>query len=155
MAPESRTTRRTCDSTSIGASEGRLQARLLTAPSFQDPVFRVKRPERFGKVIERFDHWPGRARHAWSRHVQAEEPAMQPTQDVRRYADGSIDFDFYRRQAARRQRLARRVLILRWVNHLSGLVSALGSLVARTARHLWPRPPATARFLRGKPQLAR
>jgi hypothetical protein len=36
---------------------------------------------------------------------------MQPTLDVRRHADGSIDFDFYRRRAMRRRRLARRTFV--------------------------------------------
>ena len=35
---------------------------------------------------------------------------MQPTLDVRRHADGTLDFDFYRRRAARRRRLTRRLL---------------------------------------------
>ena len=36
---------------------------------------------------------------------------MQPTLDIRRHGDGSIDFDFYRRRATRRRRLARRIII--------------------------------------------
>lgn len=36
---------------------------------------------------------------------------MQPDLDVRRHADGSIDFDFYRRRAMRRWRLARRMFV--------------------------------------------
>jgi hypothetical protein len=36
---------------------------------------------------------------------------MQPTLDVRRHADGSIDLDFYRRRAMRRRRLARRTFV--------------------------------------------
>jgi hypothetical protein len=38
-------------------------------------------------------------------------PTMQPTLDIRRHGDGSIDFDFYRRRAVRRRRLARRIMI--------------------------------------------
>jgi hypothetical protein len=48
---------------------------------------------------------------------------MQPNLDVRRHSDGSIDFDFYRRRAARQHRLARRLIIGRSI-----------ALVARSVR---------------------
>jgi hypothetical protein len=35
---------------------------------------------------------------------------MQPNPDVRRHSDGSLDFDFYRRRAARRRHLAQRLV---------------------------------------------
>ena len=42
-----------------------------------------------------------------------QEPIMQPTLDVRRHPDGSIDFDLYRRRAARRRLLAKRIAFRR------------------------------------------
>ena len=62
---------------------------------------------------------------------------MQPNLDVRRHADGSIDFDFYRRRASRRRRLSQRVLILLWVTYLNAMANELASLASRIARHLW------------------
>jgi hypothetical protein len=39
---------------------------------------------------------------------------MQLSTDIRRHADGSIDFDFYRRQAARTRREAKIDFTRRW-----------------------------------------
>jgi hypothetical protein len=35
--------------------------------------------------------------------------------DIRRHADGAIDFDFYRRQAKRRRRLTRQRVFRQWL----------------------------------------
>ena len=64
---------------------------------------------------------------------------MQPDLDVRRHADGSIDFDFYRRRAARQRRLSQRVLMLLWVSYFNGMANAFFSFATRTAHHLWSR----------------
>jgi hypothetical protein len=56
---------------------------------------------------------------------------MQPTLDIRRDSDGSIDFDFYRRRAKRRRRLARRMLLGRCLAAGGGLIGASGSAMAR------------------------
>jgi hypothetical protein len=55
---------------------------------------------------------------------------MQPTLDVRRHADGSIDFDFYRRRAMRRQRLARRTFVRRCLAAGPGIGKASAAVIA-------------------------
>jgi hypothetical protein len=67
---------------------------------------------------------------------------MQPVLDMRRHADGSIDFDFYRRRAARQRRLSQRVLMLLWVTYLSNMANAFLAFATRTAHHLWSRAHA-------------
>jgi hypothetical protein len=65
---------------------------------------------------------------------------MQPNLDVRRHLDGSIDFDFYRRRAARRHRLARRLIIGRYVALVTrsvrtGVAAAARLIAAMSYRH--------------------
>ena len=36
---------------------------------------------------------------------------MQPTLDIRRHGDGSIDYDFYRRRAKRQRRVTKRMIV--------------------------------------------
>jgi hypothetical protein len=66
---------------------------------------------------------------------------MQPTLNVHRHADGSIDFDFYRRQAARRRRLSRRAHTMLWVGFFMGMAKALASFATRAAGCLSSRRP--------------
>jgi hypothetical protein len=58
---------------------------------------------------------------------------MQPTLDIRRHADGSLDFDFYRRRAKRRRRLVKRMLVARFLAMGAGLAAAGASAMARLA----------------------
>jgi len=62
---------------------------------------------------------------------------MQPILAIRRHSDGSIDFDFYRRRAMRRRRLARRVFVrhcLTTVRHtVAATVSAIAGQMIKTA----------------------
>jgi hypothetical protein len=52
------------------------------------------------------------------------EMIMQPTLEIRRHGDGSIDYDFYRRRAMRRRRLARRLLAKHYLSAAGRLASA-------------------------------
>jgi hypothetical protein len=66
--------------------------------------------------------------------------AMQPTLDIRRHGDGSIDFDFYRRRAMRRRRLTRRMLVKRRLTVGRRIVSKSVFIVANPKIFLsWPR----------------
>ena len=49
---------------------------------------------------------------------------MQPQQDIRRHPDGSIEFDFYRRAAARRRRRVKRVLARRLMHRTVAIAHA-------------------------------
>lgn len=66
------------------------------------------------------------------------EPAMTPSPDTGRHPDGSIDFDFYRRAAARERHTALRHIGRR----CTAAISRLGATIARRwARMLVsPRP---------------
>ena len=80
---------------------------------------------------------------------------MQPNLEVRRHNDGSIEFDFYRRRAWRRRRLARRMIFKRCQTaigqaaraSLAAVVSPIARLSLRR-RELRPvlRPAMTARM---------
>jgi len=52
---------------------------------------------------------------------------MQPTLDVRRHSDGSIDFDFYRRSAFHAQRSARQQAFHRGLRFLVGCCRAVAA----------------------------
>jgi len=54
---------------------------------------------------------------------------MQPSPNTRRHSDGSIDFDFYRRQAARRRRAARRSVVKACLAMAAGTLRAGAALV--------------------------
>jgi hypothetical protein len=69
---------------------------------------------------------------------------MQPSLDVRRNSDGSIDFDFYRRRARRRRRLARRMLVRHRLTAAGRLVSSCVSMIAHALVILWPERDADA-----------
>ena len=56
---------------------------------------------------------------------------MQPSLDVRRHNDGSIDFDFYRRCAARRRRLAKRMVVKHCLTAIGRAAKASISAMAR------------------------
>lgn len=71
---------------------------------------------------------------------------MQPTLDIRRHGDGSIDFDFYRRRAVRRRRLARRMIVQRHLAACGRLARASGSALASVIIDRWL--PSTARWTR-------
>jgi len=58
---------------------------------------------------------------------------MQPTLDVRRHNDGSIDFDFYRRRATRRRQLVRRLVFKHYLSVGGRITSASVSTIA----NLW------------------
>jgi hypothetical protein len=81
---------------------------------------------------------------------------MQPGLEMRRHHDGSIDFDFYRRRAARRRRLVKRMMFKR---HLSvsvqatkASVSVIARAIARLARDVNPaaRTPETQLQISGR-----
>jgi hypothetical protein len=56
---------------------------------------------------------------------------MQPSLDTRRHNDGSIDFDFYRRRAARRRRLAKRLVVKHCLTAIGRAAKASVSAMAR------------------------
>jgi hypothetical protein len=53
------------------------------------------------------------------------EDIMIGSTDVHRHADGSIDFDFYRRRAARQRRLTRRVVARHYLTALGRIGTAV------------------------------
>ncbi|HEY6992834.1 MAG TPA: hypothetical protein VH397_03920 [Xanthobacteraceae bacterium] len=55
---------------------------------------------------------------------------MQPTLEIRRHGDGSIDYDFYRRRAERRRRIASRMIVKRYLAVAGRLAGASGSAIA-------------------------
>ena len=55
---------------------------------------------------------------------------MQPTLDIRRHGDGSIDYDFYRRRAKRQRGIARRMILDRCLAEGGRLVGAGASAAA-------------------------
>jgi hypothetical protein len=65
---------------------------------------------------------------------------MQPSLNVRRHNDGSIDFDFYRRSAARRRRRAKRMIIKRNLTAIGRAGQAGISAIAAPLALLWLRP---------------
>jgi hypothetical protein len=62
---------------------------------------------------------------------------MDQSADIRRNPDGSIDFDFYRRRAARARRLAQRLWVKR---HIAAGVELMASIAAAIAASLGNRP---------------
>jgi hypothetical protein len=56
--------------------------------------------------------------------------------DVRYHPDGSIDFDFYRRRAARLRRAARRALFRRGIRLIATTPAALRALFEK-GDHAW------------------
>ena len=52
--------------------------------------------------------------------------------DIRRHPDGSIDFDFYRRRATRRRRLARRAVFRHYLLVIGQAVRATISAIRRS-----------------------
>jgi hypothetical protein len=73
---------------------------------------------------------------------------MQPTLDIRRHGDGSIDFDFYRRRAMRRRRAARG----KFVRHC---LAAAGRLIAGALRAGLGRSGSTMRPLSQAPDFSK
>ncbi len=73
------------------------------------------------------------------------ERTVQPSLDIRRHNDGSIDFDFYRRRAWRRRRLARRIIVKRCLTaigqaaklSLSAMARVYGALPVVASRHIF------------------
>jgi hypothetical protein len=63
---------------------------------------------------------------------------MQPSLDIRRHGDGSIDYDFYRRRAKRERRIARRRILVHCLvegGRLAGAGAvAIASLVTDASR---------------------
>ena len=55
---------------------------------------------------------------------------MQPTLDIRRHGDGSIDYDFYRRRAKRRRRVTKRMIVKHCLAAGGRLASASVSAIA-------------------------
>jgi hypothetical protein len=55
---------------------------------------------------------------------------MQPSLDIRRHGDGSIDYDFYRRRAERQRGIARRMILERCLVEGGRLVGAGASAAA-------------------------
>ena len=55
---------------------------------------------------------------------------MQPTLDIRRHNDGSIDLDFYRRRATRRRQLARRLVFKHNLSRGGQMINAGASAIA-------------------------
>src|SRR5712691_272988 len=63
---------------------------------------------------------------------------MQPNLDVRRHGDGSIDFDFYRRRAARQRQRTRRLVFRHYGAAARGVVKATASILEQPLTALWP-----------------
>ena len=61
---------------------------------------------------------------------------MQPSLDIRRHNDGSIDFDFYRRCEARRRRLAKRMVVKHCLTAIGQAAKASISAMARPVKLL-------------------
>jgi hypothetical protein len=63
---------------------------------------------------------------------------MQPTLEIRRHGDGSIDYDFYRRRAKRRRRVTKRMIVKHSLaaggRLASASVSAVASLMINPSR---------------------
>jgi hypothetical protein len=55
---------------------------------------------------------------------------MQPTLEIRRHGDGSIDYDFYRRRAKRRRLVTKRTIVKHCLGAGGRLASASVSAVA-------------------------
>jgi quercetin dioxygenase-like cupin family protein len=55
---------------------------------------------------------------------------MQPSLDIRRHNDNSIDFDFYRRRALRRRRLAKRTIFKHYRTTIGKAAKASVSVIA-------------------------
>jgi hypothetical protein len=55
---------------------------------------------------------------------------MQSNFDIRRQSDGSIDYDFYRRRAVQRHRLARQVFVRRCIGVAGRAMRTSGSAIA-------------------------
>jgi hypothetical protein len=67
---------------------------------------------------------------------------MQPTLDIHRHSDGSIDFDFYRRRATRERRRTKQMLI----NHyLTAVRLTVKSSVLATAKAYRRQPTFSLR----------
>ena len=79
---------------------------------------------------------------------------MQPTLDVRRHGDGSIDFDFYRRRAMRLRRLVVRMLVKRCLAAASRIVSAPVAPGARPPGRDRPARPGGTRLRSRQDKLA-
>ena len=65
---------------------------------------------------------------------------MQPTLDIRRHNNGSIDFDFYRRRATRRRRLVRRLVFKYHLSMGGQMINAGVSAIANLMMILSWRP---------------
>jgi len=65
---------------------------------------------------------------------------MQPTLDIRRHNNGSIDFDFYRRRATRRRRLVRRLVFKHLLSMGGQMINAGVSAIANLKMILSRRP---------------
>jgi hypothetical protein len=55
---------------------------------------------------------------------------MQPTLEIRRHGDGSIDYDFYRRRAERRRRIAGRMIVKHYLAAGGRLARANACMIA-------------------------
>jgi hypothetical protein len=89
---------------------------------------------------------------------------MRPSLDVRRHHDGTIDFDFYRRRAVRRRRLARRLMLRHYGAAARKILRASIAAVARATAVFSPgrrelrlltQPSAVGAVLIGRPPGAR
>lgn len=63
---------------------------------------------------------------------------MIQASNTRRHTDGSIDLDFYRRDAATRRRMVQRLVIRRCANALRDTTTAVVSTIGIALRHRAP-----------------